>query len=220
MLILGTIHTLQVAVLGLLTSASAPGGPPEFARAPEAAAIDRQDVYIEDIEASGPGCPTGTVSSVVASNRRSFLVSYQRMVLKNPSASGETLQHTNCASVVTLHVPSGFQVTVATVNARGYAYLPPGIRARQTFDYTFADVPTALTSNHDLAGDFDGHYVFTDRFPFGKSSWSSCGGSVRFTIDSQLQLDATANPTGHAYLNTIATDGRFNLRYHLRWREC
>ncbi|MDC0668081.1 DUF4360 domain-containing protein [Nannocystis radixulma] len=233
-----TFHTLQTALLGVLAWLAGPEDkdPSELADDPEAdraelldplelvdnpdvSAADLNDVYVEDIEVFGPGCPQGTVTSTVASNRRSFLVSYSRMALAHPSPAGGTLQSTSCALALKLHVPQGVQVSVATVVTRGYAYLDPGIRARQTSKYTFGG--TSIRVRRDLPADFDGHYDLSDQLPFWSQGWwSSCGGSAVFVIDSRLQLDAQANPAGEAFFNTVATDGRFNTRYQLRWRKC
>ena len=241
MLIQSTFNTLQAALLGLLAAFAAPqdedapalADDPTSAEAepldplalvdtPDVTAADVHDVYIEDIAAYGPGCPRGTVAAMFASNRRSFLVSYSRMALDHPNSAGKTVHATNCVLTLKLHVPDGVQVSLATVVARGYAFLDHGIRARQSSKYSFAGTSIRVRRDlPDLPGGFDGYYDFADRLEFWtRGRWSSCGGSVLFVIDSRLQLDATANPAGDAFFNTIGTDGKLDTRYHVRWRRC
>jgi hypothetical protein len=224
MLILSTFTELQATFLGLLASFAAPSGdePLSVGDAPEVTASDPDlnEVYIEEIKGVGPGCPPGTFDYTIAEDKKSFIIGFFELRLENPNPAGKKVQYTNCLATVKLHVPGGLQVSVATVNSRGYAFLDPGIRGRQTSKYFFAGVPVGTKLHTELAGPYDSDYDFTDAVPFGSSTWSPCGQSAIFAIDSSLQLNAVANPNGTALFNLNDIDGRFEMVYQLQWQQC
>lgn len=181
--------------------------------------FDPDDVYIERITTGGPGCrDNDDVSAEIAEDRKSFLLIFDKMVLENPP--GPTIKNINCVAGVKLHVPSGLQVSMSTVTTRGYAYLPVGVRARQTSSYFFAGMPIGTSYHSQLRGFYDDNYQFTDHVPFASVVWSRCGESAIFAVNTQLNLNAVANAHSSAYFNAETVDGRFEKIFHLQWREC
>ncbi len=177
------------------------------------------DFYIEDISTGGTGCPNPyTVTSVISGDRRSFLLLFDEMQIEYPP--GPQIQNKTCSAAISLHVPQGYQLALATVNTRGYAYLDPGIRARQTSKYFFAGYPIAFAPRSALKGPFDDLYDFTDKVPFESLVWSPCGGSAIFGIQSIINVNAKFNPYGTAIFSNDTIDGRFQQLYNIRWREC
>ena len=183
------------------------------------ASLTPEDVYIESISTGGPGCrDRDTVTTVISADRSTFLVIYDGMILENPG--GSSIKNINCVAGIKLHVPNGWQVSMATVDTRGYAYLSPGIRARQTSEYFFAGQPLGSAFHSELKGYHDDSYVFTDTIPFQSVVWSPCGASAIFAINTKLNLNAVSNPSGLAYFNTETTDGKFEKILHWLWRQC
>jgi len=181
--------------------------------------VTPSDVYIESISTGGVGCPDpSTVSTVISSDRTSFLVIFDEMILENPG--GSPIKNINCVAGVKLHIPNGYQFSVATIDTRGYAYLSPGIRGRQTSQYFFAGIPLSTQYHSSLVGPYDRSYNFTDEIPFHSVVWSPCGGSAVFAINTSLNLNATQNPGGLAYFNTETVDGKFRKIVHWEWRPC
>jgi len=177
------------------------------------------DVYIEHVTTGGVGCPDpSTVSTLISSDRRSFLVIFDRMLLEYPPSP--FIKNINCVAGVTLHIPNGWQFSVATVTTRGYAYLSPGVRARQTSKYFFAGNPIASAYHSQLQGYYDGDYEFTDNVGFTSKTWSPCGGSAIFAIDTSLNLNALSNKSGNALFNAETLDGRFQKEIHWQWKKC
>ncbi|WAS92099.1 DUF4360 domain-containing protein [Nannocystis punicea] len=220
MLILSTFTELQATLLGLLASFAAPARdePLDLAIPPTVTASSLDEVYIEELDAFGPGCPPGTFDYTIAEDRKSFILGFYDLRLENPSPDGKKVQYTNCLATVKLHIPEGLQVSVSTVNSRGYAFLDPGIRGRQTSKYFFAGEPTSVKAHTELSGPYDDDYDFTDEVPF--LTWSECGEQVIYVVDSSLQLNATGNPGGTALFNLNNIDGRFEMVFHLTWQEC
>lgn len=177
------------------------------------------DVYIESISTGGPGCPDpGSVATVISADRTSFLVIFDDMKLENPP--GPAIKNINCVAGVKLHIPNGWQFSIATIDTRGYAYLSPGIRGRQTSQYFFAGNPLSTQYHSTLHGLYDGQYTFTDDIPFHSVVWSPCGGSAVFAINTSLNLNAVQNPNGLAYFNTETIDGKFRKIVHWEWQHC
>jgi hypothetical protein len=177
------------------------------------------DVYIESITTGGTGCPDpSTVSTLISSDRRSFLVIFDQMELDYPPAP--YVQNISCVAGVRLHIPNGWQFSVATVTTRGYAFLSPGIKARQTSDYFFAGNPIGAAYHSTLVGPFDDLYSFTDDVGFGSTVWSPCGGSAIFAINTMLNLNALGNKNGTTVFNTDTVDGAFRKVVHWQWQPC
>lgn len=180
---------------------------------------DPDDVYIESISTGGTGCPNPyTVTPVISDDRKSFLLIFDEMVLEYPP--GPRIQNKICSAGIKLHIPGGWQVALATVNIRGYAYLDKGIRARQTSKYFFAGNPISFAPHATLKGPFDDLYDFTDEVPFQSLVWSPCGGSAIFGIQSVLNLNALGNPHGYGIFSNDTIDGQFRQLFLLQWKKC
>lgn len=221
MSILSAFTNLQATLLGLITAVAAPAGegPGDLDGAPDAEAPSPEDLYIESISTGGSGCPDpSTVTAIIADDAKSFLLLFDDMYLEYPP--GSTIQNKTCSAGIQLHIPGGWQVALATVNTRGYAYLDQGIRARQTSKYFFAGRPLAYAPHTELRGPFDDLYDFTDQIPFESIVWSPCGGSAIFTVQSILNLNARKNPHGQAIFSNDTIDGMFQQVLHWQWQKC
>ncbi|PRQ02217.1 hypothetical protein ENSA5_25520 [Enhygromyxa salina] len=182
---------------------------------------DYNDVYIEGIVANGAGCPVGnpgTVTTQISPDKKSFIVIFRDMLLENPP--GPPVKTLNCLASIKLHVPGGWQVSVATVNTRGYAFLEQGLKARQTSSYFFAGDPVGFSAHTQLKGPYDDLYVFSDKVPFQSLVWSKCGGSAIFAINTTLNLNAIANKTGYGIFNSTDIDGQFRKVFQWQWKKC
>lgn len=193
----------RIAWLTLL--AAAPPGP------------DAQSVYIEKLTTGGDGCPSpAAVTTLLSEDRRTFLLIYARMQLAHPPGPDVTKRH--CKLTVHLHLPKGWQVALADVTTRGYAYLEPGMLARLTSSYRLAGVPLGAEFTHTLAGPQDDFYDFSDEL--ASRVWSKCGGPGVFALTTTLTLDTAANPDGQAIFNASSSDGRFARLLRWDWRPC
>ncbi len=176
-----------------------------------------ESIYIEKITTGGDGCPSpAAVSTLLSEDRRTFLLIYDRMQLAHPP--GPDIVKTHCKLGIHLHIPSGWQVALAAVTTRGYAYLEHDIRARQTSSYRLAGVPLAAEFSHTLAGPLDDFYDFSDEL--GARKWSKCGGPSLFSLTTTLTLDTGDNPGGQAIFNATTSDGQFAKLLHWDWRPC
>lgn len=207
--------------LAVMATASPPNdvAAPDPRAAPPGDLPDPNDLYIEEIKTGGPGCKTpDTVSTLISDDRKSFLILYDDMQIRNPG--GPKVKSLSCAAGVKLHVPGGWQVALATVNTRGYLYLDDKLRARQTSNYFFAGKPLGAYAHTQFKGPYDDFYVFSDEIPFESLVWSACGTSAIFGINTTLNLNAVHNPKGEGIFSTDTTDGMFQTLLLWQFRKC
>lgn len=180
---------------------------------------DPNSIYIEKLTTGGEGCPSpAAVSTVLSEDRQTFLLIYDEMQLAHPPGPDITKKH--CKLTVHLHIPKHWQVALASVTTRGYAYLEQDILARQSSRYRLAGVPLGAEFTHTLTGPRDDFYDFGDELARGARVWSKCGGPGVFSLTTTLTLDTGANPRGQAIFNASSSDGRFAKRLHWDWRPC
>jgi hypothetical protein len=188
----------------------------------QAADPDPNDVYILGVKTNGKGCPKGdpgTVETTISEDKKSFIVNFRDMELSYPP--GKTKQTTNCQADVSLHVPGGWQVSLATVTTRGLAILDNKHKANQTSTYFFAGNPPQKQYHTDIVGPQDGYfYQFTDVIPIESLVWSKCGASAIFSINTSLILDTSKNPGGQAIFNSTSMDGGFEKILQYQWKKC
>jgi len=178
-----------------------------------------EDVYIESITTGGGGCPNpGDVTTEISGDRKSFLMSFDKMNLDYPPPP--KVKNLNCVAGIKLHVPQGFQVSLATVTTRGYAYLPHGGKARETSSYFFAGNPLSLNPHSELKGPYDDRYEFIDKVPFASLIWSRCGESSIFAVNTSINLNMIGAPNGTGYMNAETVDGGYEKLFHVRWKTC
>jgi hypothetical protein len=177
------------------------------------------DVYIESIQASGSGCRTAdSVVPILSDDQQSFIVIFNDMQVVYPP--GSRLQSKSCVAVLNMHVPQGIQISLATVNTRGFASLDPGHRARHISRYFLAGNPVGLSYTSLINGPHEDVYEATDNLLLGSTAWSACGRSVLLAMNTSLFLDTTRNWRGNSLLNTDTRDGSFQKVLHFQWRKC
>lgn len=173
--------------------------------------------YIKDITGNGSGCRDGVVSAVTP-DRQTFTVYFSDMELAHPP--GPTYQRINCAVGATLHVPRGWQLSIGTINTRGYAHLPVGTSGKQTSTYFFAGRRLSVDGHSTINGYHDKPYVFTDTIGIASVITSACGEDAILNINTSLDLNTAGNPTSDAYFNNETIDGTFRKVFQLGWDQC
>ena len=177
------------------------------------------NIFIQSITASGSGCRTSdSVVPIISEDRRSFIIIFNDMQLTYPP--GTLRQNISCVAVLKLNVPQGIQVSVGTINTRGYASLDSGHNATQISRYFFGGESIGSTFRTPLRGPFENVYTFTDQVAFSSVVWSPCGSTRDFAINTSLNLDTSGNPRGAALFNNDTIDGVFKKVLHIQWRPC
>jgi hypothetical protein len=172
------------------------------------------DAYIVGIHGEGSGCPEGSISHRIRSDRQAFILDFSRMQLHHPP--GEAPQRVGCASRVTIHVPKGWQLSAPTVTTGGYAHLPAGAAAELISFYSLDGV-RFNESRARLNAPYRDVYALTSTSR--SAVWSSCGRNATVAIDDVLELYALGNPSEYAAINFGSTTSHSKAVFW-QWRRC
>ncbi len=155
--------------------------------------------YIKKVTTLGKGCPDpASVTVLMSPDKTAMRIIYHQMVLKKPAGG---LQTTNCQAVLSLHIPAGYQVALASLSTRGFAGLEPKIKARRHTNVFFAGDPMGVDFDTNLMGPYSDYYQAKEELSPDEVTWSPCGGSAILGINNSLVLNGTANPGGNAFIN-------------------
>lgn len=194
------------AALAILVSAGAASAQP-----------DPNQVYIQSIAYGGTGCPSGTVGQSMATDRQSFTLIFDQFVASQGPGTPITENRKNCQINVNLHLPNGFQFSIATVDYRGYVSLPADVTATQSATYFFAGSPAQATSSSSFTGPVSKDYLSHDELPFSTLVWSQCNAVAPVNINAQVRLSGGDSP---AQITTDSVDGKVQHIFGLRFRRC
>lgn len=157
--------------------------------------------YIEKVVTTGKGCPDpASVAVQLAPDKTTLRLAYKQMSLKAPPG----VQTTNCQATLTLHIPAGWRVALASLKTRGYARLGKTAKAHQHSTAFFAGVGGGIHFDKAVDGPYDGNYYAIDVVPPAAVEWSACGGSALFSVNNSLILNAGADPNPPASINVVA----------------
>lgn len=199
------------------------------------------EVWIENLVTGGDGCPSGTVTESISDDRQAFTLIFDEFYAE--VYDGRTMDTNFCQINMTLHVPQGWQYSLATFDYRGYAYLEEGVAASQRASYYFTG--DGATTNfmtfieHD-GYDFDDLYQVSDTIGMQSVVWSPCGGSQRaLNVKVRLELFNKYHPIlnpdayhrrrnkdgvkgAYGFMSTDSVDGSIEqvMRLGLWWQPC
>ncbi|PRQ09147.1 DUF4360 domain-containing protein [Enhygromyxa salina] len=184
---------------------------------PNMAVPNPSEVSLESIVANGTGCPAedlGSVVSQLSNDLTSLTLRYNDMLLGAPAGPpGPPVNTVNCVVSAKIQVPMGWRFSLASIETRGEAALEQGLHARHLSDFFFVGSP-GFDAVNELDGDIDARFVFVNTVPPGALTWSACGGSVLFAMNTSLVLNAINNPQGEG------TDRVRTNKYIIQWQKC
>lgn len=182
------------------------------------AQVNPLEVYIESIAYDGSGCPVGSVGQSFANDRKSFTLIFDQFVASRGPGIPVTESRKNCHLNVKVHVPNGFQYSIATVDYRGYVQLPAGVTATQSATYVFAGFLDHTTSSASFNGPVAKDYLTRDTIALETVAWSPCGRPVPLNINAQVRLAGATSP--QAQITTDSIDGKVKHIFGLQFRPC
>ncbi|MGD9739391.1 MAG: DUF4360 domain-containing protein [Bauldia sp.] len=163
----------------------------------------------------GTGCPQGTASAVLSSDGQSLSIFYDQY--RAATGNGRSFDRKSCNLAIPLDVPSGYSVSVLTVDYRGFNQLPAGASSVFTVEYFFAGGQGprfTRTFNGPRTQDF----FIRNELTAASTVWSACGQDVILRTNSSVRVTA---PGGRAAEATVDTeDIAAALVYRLQWRRC
>ncbi|KAI9141044.1 hypothetical protein BKA69DRAFT_1038845 [Paraphysoderma sedebokerense] len=201
-----------VAFLSLLALTSA---------APQPAFLPNPDnVYLEDIIYAGSGCPAGTATAAFNEDRTTFTVLFDNYIASAGPGIPVVENRKDCQFNLKVHIPPGYQYSVATVDYRGFVQLDAGVTALQKSSYYFAGELRQSTKEVPFYGPQNKDYVFRDSFDFSSQVWSSCTESQTMNINTQVRIDNSRNTIGRGSMTTDSIDGKVQQILGLSWKKC
>ncbi|KAK4170511.1 hypothetical protein QBC43DRAFT_340226 [Cladorrhinum sp. PSN259] len=193
----------------------------------EAQLPDPQNVTVKSVGYSGNGCPQGSVSATISTDRTVITLGFDEFKLAIGPGFNPTDKVKNCAVHINLNLnysakPSPqFAITGATYH--GYANLGTGINKVFSSTYIFDQIDTfEMRTNATISGT-DSNYgqVFTETrtIPEAGQVRSLCGAqSVPFTIYTRVNL---VSKFASASLNEYEQDYvPLTQQIHLKWLSC
>jgi hypothetical protein len=182
---------------------------------------DPAKVFVAGITYGGTGCPSGTVSTALSSDRTTFTMIFDKFVASSGPGVPVTEQRKNCQVNVDLRYPNGWSYSIVSVDYRGYAQLPAGVSATQKANYYFAGQTQQVSSESVFNGPYDNDYLSSDKIPISAYIWSPCGAISRGNVNAQVRLSGNAAALSRGAQVTVdSIDGKVKQIYGLQWRRC
>jgi hypothetical protein len=184
------------------------------------ALADDDPVYITKLIYNGTGCPLGSVASALSVSPRptQFTLLFDSYVAVQGPGIPISERRKNCSITVGLHIPQGYQFTIAQVQYTGHLDLSYGVTGWQRSDYQFPFFSKVRTLMSSFPGPSVKDYLFTDTLPLETWVWSPCGHEHPLSIRTQIYM---TGPWWHpSSMTTDTIDGLVKHVYGLKWRRC
>ena len=178
------------------------------------------EAYVQSVTFGGSGCPQGSVGISFSDDRQSFTLIFDRFIASVGPGIQITDARKNCQINVNMHVPQGFQFSIASLDYRGFVQLPEGMTAERKTIYFFAGAGGQGTSTLTFDGPVSKDYLDHDAVPFGTLVWSECGAVTPLNVNAQILIDRGSNTTERGQITTDSIDGKVRTILALKWKEC
>ncbi|KAL1914959.1 uncharacterized protein VTP21DRAFT_7664 [Calcarisporiella thermophila] len=183
---------------------------------------DPNKVYVRDIKYNGDGCPAKSVTEILSRDATVFTLIFNKYIAQYGPNIKPVENRKFCQLSIDLHVPQGWQYSVASAIYRGYARMDRGVHGAQSSTYYFSGSAPQYTVRSGFNGPYDKNYLIEDKIPFESTVWSSCNATRNVNINTNIRItaDSSASKTATGLLTTDTIDGKIQQIYHLRWRKC
>ncbi|KAJ3184902.1 hypothetical protein HDU85_001592 [Gaertneriomyces sp. JEL0708] len=185
---------------------------------------DVNQVYFENIAWNGSGCPwnpqSPSASLILANDKRSFTILFDKFVASAGPGIPRTENRKNCQLNIKLHIPGGWQYSIASADFRGWAELDRNVNGRQHSIYYFQGDGRTTTAETTIKGPFANNYALHDEIEFTSQSWSTCGEQRPVNINTSIFVDNTKNTKGGGVMTTDSVDGKVTQVYQFQWKKC
>ncbi|KAL1914366.1 uncharacterized protein VTP21DRAFT_8946 [Calcarisporiella thermophila] len=210
-----------LATLAIL-AASAVSALPNVKRQEDADSPDPNQVYVRDIKYNGSGCPDKSVTQVLSRDAKVFTLIFSQYIAQYGPNINPVENRKFCQISIDLHVPLGWQYSVASAIYRGYARMDKGVHGIQSSTYYFSGSAPQYTVRSGFDGPYDRNYLIEDEVPFESTVWSSCNATRNVNINTNIRItaDSDAPKTSTGLLTTDTIDGKIQQIYQFQWKKC
>ncbi|EOA86682.1 hypothetical protein ACJQWK_08419 [Exserohilum turcicum] len=176
-------------------------------------------VKIRGVSYGGTGCPQGTVSSQISSDRTVMTLIFDSYIASIGPSVAVTEQRKNCQLNVDIEYPGGFQYSILSADYRGYSNIEKGVTGTLKSTYYFSGQTAQSSTQYTFEGPVTGDYLKHDEADSTSVVWSPCGTTGMLNINSQVRLTST-NSKATGILTTDSTDLKFTQVVYVQWQKC
>ncbi|KAI8817264.1 uncharacterized protein EV422DRAFT_542162 [Fimicolochytrium jonesii] len=214
------MHTLLL-ILGLAATAGMVNAAPVTPPVQNQNLPNANDVYFSSVNYAGSGCPISPPSAVVtfAPDKTSFTVLFDQFVARTGPGVSYSEQRKNCQLTISVHVPGGWQYSIASADFRGYANLEDGVTGRQQSIYYFQGDQYTTVTQALIKGPTQDNYSFRDQIVLTSTSWSPCGEERPLNINTAILVNSRKKGAS-GELTTDSVDGKVVQEYQFQWKKC
>ncbi|KAH7316851.1 hypothetical protein B0I35DRAFT_409994 [Stachybotrys elegans] len=185
---------------------------------------DPTKIQISGVAWSGNGCPQGTVSTSISSDRTVVTFGFDAFQTYIGPGLPVTERSKNCQLHLTLAYPGGFQFAVVESTYHGYAILEKGVTGTFYSTYYFSqDAGSTTTTRTTITGGgvwAQGQvYTKQDQIPTASVIWSPCGATGNLNINNRIGLTST-NASAYGSITDDDATVAFTQQMNLQWRPC
>ncbi|KAL1914630.1 uncharacterized protein VTP21DRAFT_8041 [Calcarisporiella thermophila] len=162
-------------------------------RQDEAENPDPNKVYVRDIKYNGSGCPPKSVTEVLSRDATVFTLIFSEYIAQYGPDIRPVENRKFCQLSIDLHVPLGWQYSVASAIYRGYARMDKGVHGIQSSTYYFSGSAPQYTVRSGFDGPYDQNYLIVDEIPIESTVWSSCNATRNVNINTNIRISADSN---------------------------
>jgi hypothetical protein len=169
------------------------------------------------VSAEGSGCSPGTTAVNIAPDLKALTVLFDSFFVSYDPDLGEEILQADCQVGVDLQIPAGWQVSMISLDIRGFADLPELSALQIDGAISYEGFADRIGFQQEITGpaseDFHQRGVATSETLL----WSRCGGAQRLNLD----ISATLTPGPEAaYAAVDGIDGEITNKMGLVWRQC
>ncbi|KAI1077441.1 hypothetical protein F5B20DRAFT_260700 [Whalleya microplaca] len=183
-----------------------------------------EEIQIVSASASGNGCPQGTVTTDLSTDRTVITFgfdAFQVYIGPGTKASDKTK---NCQLHLNLKYPGGFQFAIVESTYHGYAQLEEKVTGTFYSTYYFSQDAAATTTTQTSitgGGIWEGGQVYTkqDQVPTASVIWSPCGASGILNVNNRVAL-TSSNSSASGQISDDDATVAFTQQIHVSWQAC
>jgi len=181
-------------------------------------------VTIVSASTSGNGCPQGTVSTTISTDRTVVTFGFDGFQTYIGPGTKTSDRTKNCQIFLNLKYPGGFTFAVLQATYHGYAQLDTGVTGTFLSTYFFsqdASKSTTTRSSFTGGGSLAAGVVYTktDTVPTTALIFCPCGSNGILSINNRVALTST-NSNASGQISDDDATVKFTHQINLQWQRC
>lgn len=176
-------------------------------------------VTIEKVGYAGNGCPAGSASVVLASDKKSVSVLFDDYIAEAGGHGQRTFDRKKCDIAFGLKVPNGLSVALIDADYRGFTDLPRRAKATFTRDYFFAG-SRGPRLKKTWKGSRSDDFTVRDRMGVMSRVYSRCGADVILRSKTAATVRTRRGQEAMMSVDSADLTSKTVFRYNFSWKKC